>query len=108
MMRLPALVLIGASLLSTTTIADEPKTYPLWPEGAPGATGDDKGDDRHAGDVPTIPVFLPPKETRTGASVVICPGGGYGALAAEHEGREVAEWLNASGVTGVVLKYRLA
>ena len=33
---------------------------------------------------------------------------GYGFLATEHEGKEVAEWLNSLGVAGVVLKYRLA
>ncbi len=39
---------------------------------------------------------------------MICPGGGYEFLATEHEGKEVAEWLNTLGVAGVVLKYRLA
>jgi acetyl esterase/lipase len=53
-------------------------------------------------------VYLPPKQKATGASIVICPGGGYEFLATEHEGKEVAEWLNTLGVTGVVLKYRLA
>ena len=88
--------------------ADEPQTYPLWPQGAPGAAGSDAGDANHAGDIPTITVYLPPKEKATGASIVICPGGGYGFLATEHEGKEVAEWLNSLGVAGVVLKYRLA
>jgi acetyl esterase/lipase len=39
---------------------------------------------------------------------VVCPGGGYGALADDHEGRQVANWLNEHGVTAFVLKYRLA
>ena len=39
--------------------------------------------------------------------MVICPGGGYNILAIEHEGTEVAAWLNSIGVTGVVLKYRV-
>jgi acetyl esterase/lipase len=38
---------------------------------------------------------------------VVCPGGGYGFLAAEHEGKDVALWLNSLGVTAAVLKYRL-
>ena len=88
--------------------ADEPPTYPLWPNGAPGATGKDVGDANHAGDIPTITVYLAPKEKATGAAVVICPGGGYGFLATDHEGKQVAEWLNTLGVAGVVLKYRLA
>jgi acetyl esterase/lipase len=39
--------------------------------------------------------------------VVICPGGGYGILAAQHEGTEVATYFNSIGVHAVVLKYRL-
>jgi acetyl esterase/lipase len=72
----------------------------LWPQGAPGAAG------KEAADVPTLTPYLAPKETATGAAVVVCPGGGYGHLA-EHEGRPVAEWLNTVGVTAFVLKYRL-
>ena len=88
--------------------AAEPKTYPLWPEGAPGVEGKETGDAYHAGDVPTITVALPDPAKATGAAVVICPGGGYGFLATEHEGTEVADWLNAQGVAGIMLKYRLA
>jgi acetyl esterase/lipase len=84
-----------------------PKTYPLWPDGAPGALGKETGDEFHAGDVPTITVYQPDPGKATGASVVVCPGGGYGFLATEHEGKDVVEWLNALGVAGVVLKYRL-
>ena len=40
-------------------------------------------------------------------AVVICPGGGYGCLAFDHEGHEIARWLNSIGVAGIVLKYRL-
>lgn len=107
-MTLPAAV-VGLSLLAPVGArAAEPQTFPLWPQGAPGAVGTDPGDDTHAGDIPTITVHLAPKEKATGAAVVICPGGGYGMLAAEHEGKEVAEWLNSLGVAGVVLKYRLS
>jgi acetyl esterase/lipase len=56
---------------------------------------------------PTITVFRPAKEKDTGAAVVIAPGGGYSVLAWDHEGEEVAAWLNSLGVTGVVLKYRI-
>lgn len=82
---------------------DSPKTLPLWLEGAPGAKGDDPDLD-----VPSITVHRPAAEKSSGASVVICPGGGYGHLAMDHEGKQVAAWLNELGVTGVVLKYRLA
>jgi acetyl esterase/lipase len=90
--------------LAAQATADEgtpdPQTIPLWPQGAPGAVGSEPRD------TPTLTVYLPKPEAATGASVVICPGGGYGGLA-DHEGRPVAEWLNRLGVAGIVLKYRL-
>ena len=74
----------------------------LWPEGAPGAHGTaDK-------DKPTITVHLPAPSIANGCAVVICPGGGYQHLAMSYEGHDVAEWFNAFGVAGFVLKYRLA
>ena len=73
---------------------------PLWPDGAPGALGNT------ANDIPTLTAWLPdPREAR-GAAIVICPGGGYGALA-DHEGAGYAEWLAQNGIAGIVLKYRL-
>jgi acetyl esterase/lipase len=42
-----------------------------------------------------------------GTAVIICPGGGYWALAFKHEGYEVAKWLNTLGISAFVLKYRL-
>jgi acetyl esterase/lipase len=78
------------------------ETIPLWPGGVPGAQGDDP-----ARDVPTLTVVRPGPEKATGASVVVCPGGGYGGLALDHEGKQVAEWLNRLGVAAFILKYRL-
>lgn len=40
-------------------------------------------------------------------AVLICPGGGYARLAIDHEGHDVARWLNANGFIAAVLKYRL-
>lgn len=56
---------------------------------------------------PQVHVFLPPADKRTGAAMVICPGGGFNILAWDLEGTEVAEWLNSLGITAVVLKYRV-
>jgi acetyl esterase/lipase len=56
---------------------------------------------------PTITVYRPAKDNDTGASVIICPGGGYSILAWDLEGQEIANWLNDIGVTGIVLKYRV-
>jgi acetyl esterase/lipase len=96
-------------LLATSAClaAAEPTTYPLWPDGAPGALGKETGDEFHAGDIPTITLYSPDPARATGAAVVVCPGGGYGFLATEHEGKDVAGWLNTLGVTAIVLKYRL-
>ena len=47
-------------------------------------------------------------EKANGAAVVICPGGGYGALAIDHEGTQVAEYCNKLGVHAFVLEYRIA
>ncbi len=56
---------------------------------------------------PQAHVYLPPENVRTGASVVICPGGGFNILAWDLEGTEVAQWLNTHGVAAIVLKYRV-
>lgn len=47
------------------------------------------------------------KEGHNGAAVVICPGGGYGGLATDHEGHQPARWFNEQGVSAFVLHYRL-
>lgn len=54
---------------------------------------------------PTLTKFSPAKPN--GIAVIICPGGGYGILAIDHEGVEVAKLFNESGITAFVLKYRL-
>ncbi|HEX2533581.1 MAG TPA: alpha/beta hydrolase [Chitinophagaceae bacterium] len=56
---------------------------------------------------PTLTVYLPPREKRTGAGVIICPGGGYWVAAAGHEGADVARKFNEMGVVAFVLKYRI-
>jgi acetyl esterase/lipase len=40
-------------------------------------------------------------------AVVLCPGGGYVQLAMNHEGRQVANYLNSLGIAAYVLRYRL-
>jgi acetyl esterase/lipase len=95
---LPSLALAIASLAACAGAAPQP----LWPDGAPGAVGNEPGD------IPTIEVYpaqIPTAGPKT-AAVVVCPGGGYGGLAA-HEAEPIAKWLNTLGVTGVVLRYRL-
>jgi acetyl esterase/lipase len=56
---------------------------------------------------PDIAVFLPSRRHATGQAVVVCPGGGYRALAYDWEGNDIARWLNSHGIAAFVLKYRL-
>ncbi len=57
--------------------------------------------------VPTLSVFLPPKDKATGAAVIICPGGGYHTLLIKREGTDVARAFNKLGIAAFVVKYRL-
>jgi len=57
--------------------------------------------------MPSLLVYLPPKEKANGIAVIVCPGGGYGINAIKHEGTDVAEQLNKAGIAAFVLKYRL-
>jgi acetyl esterase/lipase len=93
-----------------------PRTLDLWPGAAPGEVGkvgEEKSEFKdgitRVSNVskPTLTVYRPAPDKDTGASIVICPGGGYNILATSHEGEDVARWLNTIGVTGVVLKYRV-
>jgi acetyl esterase/lipase len=79
----------------------ETQTILLWEGGAPGALA--QGDE----DKPSITVYRPWGPNVSGTSVIVAPGGSYGFLADNHEGRQVANWFNAMGVTAFVLKYRL-
>jgi acetyl esterase/lipase len=56
---------------------------------------------------PTLTEYRAPDTSRPTPAVVICPGGGYGILAINKEGSEIAAWLNSLGITGIVLKYRV-
>jgi acetyl esterase/lipase len=77
------------------------------------------GDETYEGTDATITIYLAKgkhtsdSDSTTNASqfstaaVVICPGGGFSHLDMKHEGHLVARWLNAHGITAIVLKYRL-
>src|SRR5580700_10022455 len=98
-------MLLGMALLplvvSASKAAQQPRPLPLWAENVPLAQGDTDAEK------PDISVYLPDPQMATGTAVVICPGGGYTALMTSYEGHDVARWLNAHGVAGMVLKYRV-
>src|SRR3954470_787495 len=77
-----------------------PQEIPLWEGGAPGALGTADAD------TPTLTIYRAPR-VANGTGVIVAPGGGYQVLAMDHEGRQVAYWFNAMGVSAFVLKYRL-
>lgn len=85
----------------------------VWPDGAPESNGLTVPEEQFEGvrvrnvSEAEMFVYLPEKALNTGAAVLICPGGGYQMLAMDHEGFEMAEWLNEQGVAGIVLKYRM-
>ena len=105
-----ALLLIPVSLAAQTAPAQPParpnplnaapQEIPLWDGQAPGALGTEDADR------PTLTIYRASRGS-TGTGVVVAPGGGYGALAMDHEGRQVAAYFNAMGVAAFVLKYRL-
>jgi acetyl esterase/lipase len=96
-------------LAATAATAQQPppmpiqdgQVLPLWSGGAPGAQGTADAD------VPAITVFLPRSMAPGTPAMIVCPGGGYTNLAANHEGRQVANYLNSLGMAAFVLRYRL-
>lgn len=108
-------LLFSVSLMSASVLADQP-TLNLWPNGNPDCwtlsepeTGEERGGILRIRNVsePLIEIYQPEKDKANGLSMIIAPGGGYSILAWNHEGEEIAEWLNGFGVTAFVLKYRL-
>jgi len=102
-MKQPAklLLLFAMTLFATTVAAQQTgKTQLLWPKGAPNSN-------ENPTDTAKVTVFLPDEKKNTGRAVVICPGGGYGHLAMQHEGTDWVSFFSSQGVTVVVLKYRM-
>jgi len=115
-----ATVVCVSLIFSGLALAADPPEIPLWANGAPGSEGKtakevDEPPNKDHGYLkvtsvhnPSITVFLPPRETATGAAIVIAPGGVHQFLNFDQEGTYVAQYLNTIGVAGMVLKYRLA
>jgi len=100
MNRKQLMMLMATAILSVAAMAQQGKTFLLWPNGAPNNNGNPT-------DTAKMTVFLPDAKRATGRAIVICPGGGYGHLALEHEGTAWADFLNEQGVAAIVLKYRM-
>lgn len=100
-MRIAIVVLLASATLWAQRAVKEPASFPLWNGPAPGALGTTEKD------IPTLTPWPAAPERANGAAVVVCPGGGYGGLAVDHEGAQIAQWLNSLGVSAFVLRYRL-
>ena len=98
--------------LAATILSAQDKTVKVWPNGAPDDNGMTQPEEKFNGvwvrnvSEAEMYVYLPEKNN-SGAAVIICPGGGYGMEAMDHEGYNIASWLKEKGVAGIVLKYRL-
>ena len=103
-MKHQLLTLISALALTAISHAslDGLQIIKLWPEDkAP--TGDDSFENSDA----RLHIHRLPEATANGATVIVCPGGGYGGLVMGGEGHGIAKWLNSHGITAAVLQYRL-
>jgi len=94
--------MLATPLLLAALLGADPTESPLWGKDIPGPTSKDPKN------VPTLTAWPAPADKANGTAVVVCPGGGYSGRAVSYEGNEIAQWLNARGVTAFVLKYRTA
>src|SRR6516164_9683776 len=78
------------------------RTIRLWPGEAPQAKG------TACEDIPTLTIFDPQPGHANGSAVVVLPGGAYAGLAANLEGRQVADWFTVRGFRAFILQYRLS
>lgn len=105
--------IIFSVLLSVATMLSAQNTMelPLWPAGAPNSNGlsgaEERLDGGRVSHVSTPSVTVYKAEKPNGMAIIMCPGGGYALLAMNHEGHDMAPWLNAQGITYIVLKYRM-
>lgn len=83
----------------------------VWKDGAPDSNGLENTDETvkrgMVMNVSKAVLYVYPAPKPTGMGVVMCPGGAYRKEAVDLEGRDMAQWFNARGITFAVLKYRL-
>lgn len=110
------LALVSVCAMVSAACAEQP-VIAVWPEGkvplktsdAPEKVNPSTDDIIRLTDVnvPGLTVFLAKDTGKPNPAVLVCPGGGYSILAWNHEGTEVAAWLNSQGVSAFILKYRV-
>jgi len=105
--------------VSASTVSPAPAAIvDIWPESKmPGHGADgpealrtpEKTDAKRITNIsrPTLTIF--PALRKSGApapAMIVCPGGGYNYVVVDKEGTDIAAWLNANGISALVLKYR--
>ena len=117
-----ALAVVAVSARAAPTIGAEPAkalvAVPLWPHedprlrsdgGEPRIRSADNGEHVVSNvHTPSITPYLPDPAQATGCAVIVAPGGGHRELWADHEGHNLARWLQGRGIAAFVLLYRLA
>jgi len=106
-LNVPRVVLRGCVIVclfmaNTSLWSAAPETIHLWKNGAPG-TPPTKPEHE-----PVLFLSRPAADVAVPTGVIVIPGGGYSGLAMDHEGTQIAEWLNPLGVTAFILKYRMS
>ncbi|MDF3079126.1 MAG: alpha/beta hydrolase [Sphingobacteriaceae bacterium] len=106
-----------ASLLICMAVQTQAQLIPLYPGNIPNSiagadeetkTNDPNGNIRYGKvSIPTLEIFLAPKDKANGAAVVICPGGGYSIVSYVNEGINIAKEFNKMGISAFILKYRI-
>jgi acetyl esterase/lipase len=115
-MIMKTILAVTLILLATFYVAAQTSVVDVWPAGKmPGKSTEQPESDlparpdgvRRIANVskPTLEVF--PAAKKNSPAIIVVPGGGYSYVSYSKEGTDVAKWLNASGFTAVVLKYRV-
>ena len=101
--RFAALLVLAAITITAgihrSAFAEPNEVIPIWQGAPPEARGTEDAD------IPTLGIY-PLDTAEPVPAVLVCPGGGYGHLAMDHEGEQIAQWLNKNGLAAFVLKYR--
>ena len=107
-------------LAASTPFIPSGEVIRIWPADAPGSEGKSAQERWVEGStpdafhrvtdihVPTLTVYLPPKDKANGTAIIIAPGGAHRYLVVDLEGEFVAQKLNATGIAAFVLRSRLA
>ena len=85
------------------TIQQKNRIILLWPDGAPtsnGLAGVELEDAPNAiSNISNPSLLVYPATKPNGKAILMCPGGGLSKISIGHEGRDMAAWFNAQGIT---------